>query len=300
MPGMGLTGYVAMSGRGAVACSGIGGRDTSHDYTMGFANGQAQYWTDAAAGNGSFVRGGMLPGTYTMRVFKGELAVHTTSVTVTAGGTNQLGSFTITGDPSAAKPLWRIGNWDGTPSEFLNGDKITFMHPSDVRLGTWNPGPYVVGSSAAATRMPCYQWKDVNGVKFPGNFHNHTDWDNETQPPNYNGGHNSFGLNVVDVRPNDCGTALPSMPVPWRAAKGGSAIRCEQFSFRLGSCQAWVASHSISAPISAPISARSRTGFLAQRCGSAAPAERRCGCGLRGRFQARPCYSERRLEPAPA
>jgi glyoxylase-like metal-dependent hydrolase (beta-lactamase superfamily II) len=56
------------------------------------------------------------------------------------------------------------------------------------------------------------QWKDVNGVKFPGNFHNHTDWDNETQPPNYNGGHNSFGLNVVDVRPNDCGTAL-SVPM---------------------------------------------------------------------------------------
>jgi glyoxylase-like metal-dependent hydrolase (beta-lactamase superfamily II) len=52
------------------------------------------------------------------------------------------------------------------------------------------------------------QWKDVNGVKFPGNFHNHTDWDNETQPPNYNGGHNSFGLTVADIKPNDCGTAL--------------------------------------------------------------------------------------------
>jgi len=52
------------------------------------------------------------------------------------------------------------------------------------------------------------QWKDVNGVKFPGNFHNHTDWDNETQPPNYNGGHNSFGLTVTDIKPNDCGQAL--------------------------------------------------------------------------------------------
>ena len=52
------------------------------------------------------------------------------------------------------------------------------------------------------------QWKEVGGVKFPGNFHNHTDWDNETQPPNYNGGHNSFGLNVTDIKPNDCGQAL--------------------------------------------------------------------------------------------
>jgi len=52
------------------------------------------------------------------------------------------------------------------------------------------------------------QWKDVGGVKFPGNFHNHTDWDNETQPPNYNGGHNSFGLTVTAFKPNDCGQAL--------------------------------------------------------------------------------------------
>ena len=52
------------------------------------------------------------------------------------------------------------------------------------------------------------QWKEVGGVKFPGNFHNHTDWDNETQAPNYNGGHNSFGLNVTDIKPNECGPAL--------------------------------------------------------------------------------------------
>ena len=56
------------------------------------------------------------------------------------------------------------------------------------------------------------QWKDVNGVKFPGNFHNHSDWDNETQPPNYNGGHNAFGLTVTDVKPNDCGQAVSVPP----------------------------------------------------------------------------------------
>ena len=44
--------------------------------------------------------------------------------------------------------------------------------------------------------------------QFPGNFHNHTDWDNETQAPNYNGGHNSFGLTVTGFKPNDCGQAL--------------------------------------------------------------------------------------------
>jgi glyoxylase-like metal-dependent hydrolase (beta-lactamase superfamily II) len=51
-------------------------------------------------------------------------------------------------------------------------------------------------------------WKDIDGIKFPGNFHNHSDWDNETQAPNYSGGHNSFGVTVAEVIPNDCGTAL--------------------------------------------------------------------------------------------
>ena len=42
-------------------------------------------------------------------------------------------------------------------------------------------------------------------MQFPGNFHHHTDWDDETQPPNYNGGHNSLTFSVDDIRVNDCG-----------------------------------------------------------------------------------------------
>lgn len=59
--------------------------------------------------------------------------------------------------------LWRIGDWDGTPTEFLNGDQVTTMHPSDVRMRPWKTADYVVGSSAAANDFPAYQWKDVNG-----------------------------------------------------------------------------------------------------------------------------------------
>jgi len=55
-------------------------------------------------------------------------------------------------------------------------------------------------------------WTNNNGVRYPGNYHQHTDWDNETQPPNYNGGHNSLGFNVTAVRPNDCGQALTVPP----------------------------------------------------------------------------------------
>ena len=52
------------------------------------------------------------------------------------------------GDPSYTVPLWRIGNWDGTPTELLNGDKINHIHPSDVRISTWNPRTYVIGVSS--------------------------------------------------------------------------------------------------------------------------------------------------------
>ncbi len=162
---MGLTNFVGTAGRGTVAGTSITGRDTSHEYTVGFASATAQYWCDAAEGNGAFLCTNMLPGTYTLRVFKNELAVHTNTVVVTAGLTNNLGVLAITGDPNTARPLWRIGNWDGTPNEFLNAANITTMHPSDARLSNWNPGPYVVGVSTPATGMPCHQWKDINGAQ---------------------------------------------------------------------------------------------------------------------------------------
>jgi rhamnogalacturonan endolyase len=165
---MGLTGYIAPASRGRVTGVGIAGRDAAYTYTVGFANSRAQYWATAATANGYFSCAGMIPGTYTMTIYKNELAVDTRSVTVTAGGILQLNTITITGDPSSTTAIWRIGNWDGSPTEFCNGSLVTYMHPSDVRISSWNPGTYTVGSSSASS-FPCYQWKDVNGsqvVKF--------------------------------------------------------------------------------------------------------------------------------------
>jgi rhamnogalacturonan endolyase len=161
---MGLSGYLAASGRGKVAGVGIAGRDTAYTYTVGFSNTAAQYWTTAAASNGAYTCAGMRPGTYTMKIYKNELAVYTGSVTVTAGGTVALNTITITGDPSSQSVLWRVGNWDGTPTEFRNGSSITTMHPQDPRLASWNPGTYVVGSSSASS-FPCYQWAAINGAQ---------------------------------------------------------------------------------------------------------------------------------------
>lgn len=103
----------------------------------------------------------MLPGTYTLTVYKGELAVQTSEVKVTAGATTSLHSLTITGDPSAAKTLWRLGDWDGTPGEFKNAKLMTYAHPSDARAAKWT-GNVTIGDSGATASFPAYLWKDVN------------------------------------------------------------------------------------------------------------------------------------------
>ncbi|HEX9048447.1 MAG TPA: rhamnogalacturonan lyase B N-terminal domain-containing protein, partial [Verrucomicrobiae bacterium] len=166
---MGLTGYVAPAGRGRVTGVGIAGRDTSYAYTVGFANSQAQYWAGARASDGYFNCTGMLPGTYTMTIYKNELSVYTGSVTVTAGGTTILNTITITADPSSTATIWRVGNWDGTPNEFLNGTKMTYMHPSDVRMSKWGPVSFTIGQSSTGS-YPSVQFRGTNSpttINFP-------------------------------------------------------------------------------------------------------------------------------------
>ncbi|NUO41464.1 MAG: rhamnogalacturonase B precursor [Streptomyces sp.] len=160
---LGISGYVASGGRGRVAGVGITGRNTAYAYTVGLANSAAQYWGSARSSDGYFSIGGVLPGTYTLTVFKGELAVYTASVTVTAGGTTTLNSIAIpsSNDPSNASAIWRINDWNGTPSGFKNADLMTYAHPSDVRASAWT-GNVVIGSGTETSAFPCYLWKDVN------------------------------------------------------------------------------------------------------------------------------------------
>ncbi|MEU0026094.1 rhamnogalacturonan lyase B N-terminal domain-containing protein [Streptomyces sp. NPDC006335] len=160
---LGISGYVGSGGRGKVAGVGITGRDTAYPYTVGLANSAAQYWGSARSSDGNFSIGGVLPGTYTLTVFKSELAVYTTSVTVTAGGTTTLNTIAIpsSNDPSNAGAIWRINDWTGTPGGFKNADLMTYAHPSDVRASSWT-GNVVIGSGTETSAFPCYLWKDVN------------------------------------------------------------------------------------------------------------------------------------------
>ncbi|MGY5014890.1 rhamnogalacturonan lyase B N-terminal domain-containing protein [Streptomyces sp. 900105755] len=160
---LGISGYVAAGGRGRVAGVGITGRDTAYPYTVGLANSAAQYWGSARSSDGYFSIAGVLPGTYTLTVFKGELAVYTSSVTVSAGAATTLNTIAVpsSNDPGNATAIWRINNWDGTPGGFKNADLMTYAHPSDVRAASWT-GNVVVGSGTETSAFPCYLWKDVN------------------------------------------------------------------------------------------------------------------------------------------
>jgi rhamnogalacturonan endolyase len=157
---LGLTGYVGTSGRGRVVLNGLSGMNTAYTYYMGFANSTAQYWV-ALASNGSGECYNMKPGTYTMTIYKNELAVYSTSAAVTAGNATTFHTITITGDPSSTATIWRIGDWDGTPLEFLNGGNLMSMHPSDVRNTHWGPVTFTVGSSSTGS-FPSCQFRGTN------------------------------------------------------------------------------------------------------------------------------------------
>lgn len=156
-----LLGYMAPSERGKVAMVAIHGRDSASEYTVGFANETAQYWTTPDSATGYFKSPEMRPGEYTMTVYKNELSVLARQVRVVAGETTILNSHTIEHDPDTDAAVWRIGTWNGSPTEFLNGDKLTIMHPSDSRIESWGSGLFTIGENIDAD-FPAYFWKDIN------------------------------------------------------------------------------------------------------------------------------------------
>ncbi|KAF8598157.1 hypothetical protein BDV93DRAFT_451596 [Ceratobasidium sp. AG-I] len=152
---LGLTGYVAASGRGTVSGT-ISGVSSSFQAVVGLKNGAAQYWGKVSSG--SYAISGVKPGIYAATLFKKELEVGTGSVTVSAGKTATLN---MKSSESVKTTLWQIGVPDGTPSGFLNADKIETMHPSDSRMSSWKATTFTIGSSSPAS-FPMAQFISVN------------------------------------------------------------------------------------------------------------------------------------------
>lgn len=118
-----IGGYVAASGRGHV--SGVAsGVPAKFQTVLHWHNAQNQYWAYANQ-NGTFRSPSMKPGSYTMKLYKQEFLVAQTSVRVTAGANV---AMNIASAEKLRTPIWRVGEFDGQPFEFKNGDKFLTMY----------------------------------------------------------------------------------------------------------------------------------------------------------------------------
>ena len=153
---LGINGYVPASSRGTVNGKATG-VDTRFQRVIHWYNAEAQYWTYANSNN-DFVSPPMKPGTYTQVLYRGELKVASTSVTVSDGRTT---TASIASSTQSRNPLFQIGDWDGQPKGFRNADKQLRMHPTDSRMSSWSPLTYTVGSSSLDS-VPMALFKNVN------------------------------------------------------------------------------------------------------------------------------------------
>lgn len=163
---MDLPGYVPENERGALEGR-FTGLNEDAPYTLALSNAHAQYWGDVSGRDGTQYRfhlRGVLPGRYQATLYRNELEVKRFNVDIQPGRTTPCACGGIDHDPQHDAALWRIGTWDGSPREFRNGDKVTVMHPSDVRMQPWTVPDYIVGRSSAARDFPAYQWKAINGA----------------------------------------------------------------------------------------------------------------------------------------
>jgi len=72
------------------------------------------------------------------------------------------------------------------------------------RIHTWVPNP-VLGDMNYEHEFTNESYVDVgNGIRFPTRWHSHNGWDDNFQNMNVSGGHNQFGGNLKDVKPNVC------------------------------------------------------------------------------------------------
>ena len=159
-----IKGFVPTSGRGYVKGT-ASGVSSSYQIVVHWYNSAAQYWTIASS-NGAFTSPAMKPGTYTQVLYQTEYKVATvTGVKVSAGSTT---TTNIASTEKSRNTLWKIGDFDGQPTGFLNADKFLRMHPSDSRMGKWGPVTYTVGSSSVG-QFPMAIFQSVNNpvtIKF--------------------------------------------------------------------------------------------------------------------------------------
>ncbi|KAF4321452.1 hypothetical protein JM18_003333 [Phytophthora kernoviae] len=158
-----LTGFVTEADRGTwtggiVDKNGVLGNTS---VVVGFSNADAQYWVSVDSTTEPFTSPAMIAGSYNATIYRNQLPVSSEPITIKTGATQgEAQSLTVTHE-LVAKPVWRIGEWDGTPDGFLNADKIHTMHPSDSRMEAWTPLNFTVGTDKDSV-FPMVMFRAVN------------------------------------------------------------------------------------------------------------------------------------------
>lgn len=117
-----IPGYVPASSRGHVSGK-VSGVPSNFETVLHWHNDKNQYWTYASEG-GTYKSPPMKSGTYEMILYKQEFAVAKSSVSVGAGSVT---TKNIASTERTTAPIWRVGEFDGQPFEFKNGDKFLTM-----------------------------------------------------------------------------------------------------------------------------------------------------------------------------
>lgn len=95
-----------------------------------------------------------------MKLYQDEFLAATTTVSVVAQATTTANiAATNTILTSSHTTIFKLGDYDGQPTGFLNADKQLRMHPSDARMSSWSPGTI---SSTATSSFPMAIFKSVN------------------------------------------------------------------------------------------------------------------------------------------
>lgn len=155
---LGLTGYTGASGRGYVKGT-ASGVSTSFPIVVHWYNANYQAWAYASS-SGAFTSPALVAGSYTMKLYQDEFLAATTTVNVAAQATttaNIAANNAIL--TQSHTTIFKLGDYDGQPTGFLNADKQLRMHPSDTRMSSWKPGTI---SSTATGSFPMAIFTAVN------------------------------------------------------------------------------------------------------------------------------------------
>ncbi|KAI0164202.1 polysaccharide lyase family 4 protein [Xylariaceae sp. FL1272] len=155
----GLTNYVPISGQRGYVKGTATGVSSSFPIVVHWYNSAYQFWAYASSA-GAYTSPPMPAGTYTMKLYQDEFLAATSSATVSAGSTATVNiAATSTVLTASRTTIFRLGDYDGQPTGFLNAANQLRMHPSDSRMSSWSPGTV---SSTSASSWPMAIFVDVN------------------------------------------------------------------------------------------------------------------------------------------